>query len=49
MQNDDIGIRGVQIVGSDPNEMVQAVQFNEDADAQIIDINMECPSQKSES
>ena len=36
----------VQIVGTDPDVMSQAAQFNVDNGAQIIDINMGCPAKK---
>lgn len=36
----------VQIVGTDPEVMAQAAQFNVDNGAQIIDINMGCPAKK---
>ena len=37
----------VQIVGSDPQMLAQAAQFNVDKGAQIIDINMGCPAMKA--
>lgn len=36
----------VQIVGTDPDELAQAAQYNVDNGAQIIDINMGCPAKK---
>jgi len=38
--------RAVQIVGSDPESMAQSAKINMDLGAQIIDINMGCPSKK---
>ncbi len=42
----EVGIRSVQIAGSDPQLMAQAAQFNVSNGAQIIDINMGCPAKK---
>ncbi|MEW5057865.1 tRNA dihydrouridine synthase DusB [Cycloclasticus sp. 46_83_sub15_T18] len=36
----------VQIVGTDPQQMAEAAQFNQQNGAQIIDINMGCPAKK---
>ena len=36
----------VQIVGTDPQELAQAAQYNVANGAQIIDINMGCPAKK---
>ncbi|MDH4284187.1 MAG: tRNA-dihydrouridine synthase, partial [Gallionellaceae bacterium] len=36
----------VQIVGANPEMLVQAARYNADAGAQIIDINMGCPAKK---
>ena len=36
----------VQIVGTDPNELAQAAQYNVENGAQIVDINMGCPAKK---
>ena len=36
----------VQIVGSDPEKLAQAAQYNVAAGADIIDINMGCPAKK---
>lgn len=36
----------VQLVGTDPQLLAQAAQFNVDNGAQIIDINMGCPAKK---
>ncbi|HIP94151.1 MAG TPA: tRNA dihydrouridine synthase DusB [Leucothrix sp.] len=38
--------RSVQIVGTDPEVMAEAAQFNEGIGANIIDINMGCPAKK---
>ncbi|OTP88549.1 tRNA dihydrouridine synthase DusB [Gilliamella apicola] len=46
ISNDDVGIRAVQIVGSDPDEMAKAAEFNVKHGAQLIDINMGCPAKK---
>ena len=46
ISNDDVGIRAVQIVGSDPDEMAKAAEFNVRHGAQLIDINMGCPAKK---
>ena len=40
------GIINVQIVGADPKNMAAAAKINEQAGAQIIDINMGCPVKK---
>jgi len=42
----EIGPIGVQIAGSDPDEMAQAARLNADGGAEIIDINMGCPAKK---
>ena len=42
----EIGIRSVQILGTNPEQMAEAAQFNEQRGAQIIDINMGCPAKK---
>jgi tRNA-dihydrouridine synthase B len=44
--SDDVGIRAVQIAGSDPAELAYAAQMNVENGAQIIDINMGCPAKK---
>lgn len=40
------GIINVQIVGADPENMAAAAKINEEAGAQVIDINMGCPVRK---
>ena len=42
----EIGLRSVQILGTNPMQMAEAAQFNEQRGAQIIDINMGCPAKK---
>ncbi|MDF7671397.1 tRNA dihydrouridine synthase DusB [Orbaceae bacterium ESL0721] len=42
----DIGVRAVQIVGSDPSEMAKAAELNAKHGAELIDINMGCPAKK---
>lgn len=42
----ETGIRSVQILGTNPEQMAEAAQFNEQRGAQIIDINMGCPAKK---
>ncbi|MGX5914611.1 tRNA dihydrouridine synthase DusB [Aliidiomarina sp. Khilg15.8] len=46
LHSQDVGIRSVQIAGSDPELMAQAAQHNVKHGAQIIDINMGCPAKK---
>lgn len=42
----ELGIRAVQIAGSEPNLMAEAAQVNVAQGAQVIDINMGCPAKK---
>ncbi|MDF7667356.1 tRNA dihydrouridine synthase DusB [Orbaceae bacterium ESL0727] len=46
LSEEDSGIRAIQIVGADPNEMAKAAEFNAKQGAQLIDINMGCPAKK---
>jgi tRNA-dihydrouridine synthase B len=38
--------RSVQIVGTNPEQLAEAAQYNQSNGAQIIDINMGCPAKK---
>jgi tRNA-dihydrouridine synthase B len=40
------GLRAVQIVGTEPDQLADAARYNVDLGAQIIDINMGCPAKK---
>lgn len=40
------GLRSVQIVGSEPQQLADAARHNADDGADIIDINMGCPAKK---
>jgi tRNA-dihydrouridine synthase B len=42
----ELGIRSVQIAGTEPDKLAEAAIFNVAQGAQIIDINMGCPAKK---
>ncbi len=43
---DEPGLRAVQILGTEPEQMAHAAKVNVERGAQIIDINMGCPAKK---
>jgi tRNA-dihydrouridine synthase B len=46
VQSSESGLRWIQILGNDPQEMAQAAQACEQQGAHIVDINMGCPAKK---
>ncbi len=44
--SESAGLRSVQLVGYDPQQLATAARFNADLGAEIIDINMGCPAKK---
>lgn len=45
-QEGESGLRVVQLLGADPEQMAQAAQYAQDSGADIVDINMGCPAKK---
>lgn len=43
---DETGIRAVQILGNEPQDMAEAARLNVQRGADLIDINMGCPAKK---
>lgn len=44
--DNELGIKAIQIVGSDPDEMAKTAILNVQQGAELIDINMGCPAKK---
>lgn len=42
----ETGLRSIQILGNDPDDMARSARDNVEAGAQVIDINMGCPAKK---
>lgn len=42
----ELGIKAVQIIGADPDEMAKTAILNMNSGAELIDINMGCPAKK---
>lgn len=45
-QHGETGLRSVQILGTNPQQMAEAARLNQQRGADIIDINMGCPAKK---
>jgi tRNA-dihydrouridine synthase B len=45
-QSGETGLRAVQTLGTNPEQMAAAALLNQKRGAQIIDINMGCPAKK---